>query len=100
VASWVKRNLADRVPGRATVLFHSIVAQYLSEEELAALRAHVRNAGQRASEDAPFAWLRMEPAGEWADVRITTWPKGEDRHLARVGYHGSPVELAPAGSRS
>jgi hypothetical protein len=94
-ASWAEEILAQRSPGRATVHYHSIVMQYLSEQEREAFERHVREAGERASEDAPFAWLRMEPAGAMADVRITTWPKGEERHLARVGYHGNPVELIP-----
>ena len=94
-ASWAKQILAQRSPGRATVLYHSIVMQYLSEEERGAFERYVREAGELASEGAPFAWLRMEPAGSMADVRITTWPAGEDRHLARVGYHGNPVELVP-----
>ncbi len=53
----------------------------------------MREAGGRATDDAPLAWLRMEPAGKWADVRLSTWPGGEERHLARVGYHGTPVKL-------
>jgi hypothetical protein len=92
-ASWVERKLAERSSGRATVLYHSIVTQYLREEELAAFQRHVRKAGEQATDDAPLSWLRMEPAGEWADVRLATWPGGEDRHLARVGYHGCPVKL-------
>lgn len=92
-ASWAKQVLAQRSPGQATVLYHSIVAQYLSEKELVAFQGYVREAGELASEDASLAWLRMEPAGSMADVRITTWPGGGDRHLARVGYHGNPVEL-------
>jgi hypothetical protein len=29
----------------------------------------------------------------FGEVRLTTWPGGEDRLLARVGYHGDPVQL-------
>lgn len=92
-ASWARQILVQRSPGQATVLYHSIVTQYLSEKELVAFQGYVRDAGEMASKDAPLAWLRMEPAGSMADVQITTWPGGEDRHLARVGYHGNPVEL-------
>jgi hypothetical protein len=53
----------------------------------------VHAAGERAAADAPLAWLRMEPGGERADVHLTTWPNGATRHIARVGYHGSPIEL-------
>lgn len=91
--SWVERRLRERSPGRVTVLFHSIFTQYLSEEELATFRRCVHEAGERATDEAPLAWLRMEPAGERADVWLRTWPGGEDRHLARAGYHGTPVRL-------
>jgi hypothetical protein len=92
-ASWTKRMLSTPMPGQATVLYHSIVMQYLSEEERGTFHANIQAAGERATKEAPLAWLRMEPGGERADVHLTTWPSGETRHLARVGYHGSPVEL-------
>jgi hypothetical protein len=94
--AWAERVLREPVPGRATVLFHSIVEQYLSEEELAAFHRHLGKAGERATAAAPLTWLRMEPAGHRAEVRLTTWPGGEERLLARAGYHGTPVELLPA----
>ncbi len=96
-AEWVERALAARAPGRATVLYHSIVEQYLSEDELAAFRRAIRESGERATADAPLAWLRMEPAEMRTEVRLTTWPGGEDGRLALAGYHGTPVELL--GSR-
>jgi hypothetical protein len=92
-AAWTKRMLSEPTPGQATVLYHSIVMQYLSDEERSVFQDNIKDAGERATADAPLAWLRMEPGGERADVHLTTWPGGETRHLARVGYHGSPVEL-------
>jgi hypothetical protein len=91
---WTAQRLTDPVAGRATVLFHSVVMQYLSEGDREAFSAVVREAGGRARLDAPLAWLRMEPDGERAAVRMATWPGGGDRLLARAGYHGTPVELA------
>jgi hypothetical protein len=88
--------LREPAPGRATVLFLSIVEQYLSEEELNAFHRHVREAGDRATAAAPLAWLRMEPAGRRAEVRLTIWPGAEERLLAHAGYHGTPVELIAA----
>jgi hypothetical protein len=85
--------LAEPVPGSATAIYHSIVSQYLSDEERAALFDTIRAAGERASAEAPLAWLRMEPADDRANLELTLWPGGEDRLLARVGYHGSPVGL-------
>lgn len=91
-ATWVERQLATAAPGQATVVYHSIVLQYLNESEREAFHSHLDEAAARASAEAPLAWLRMEPDGEMAAVRLTTWPGGEDRLLARAGYHGSPVE--------
>ena len=95
-AAWTRRMLARQTPGEATVVYHSIVSQYLSDEERATLFDGIREAGERATAEAPLAWLRMEPADDLADVHLTLWPGGEDRLLARVGYHGNPVVLRPA----
>lgn len=92
-AAWARRMLAEPAPGQATVIYHSIVSQYLSDEEREGLFSGIREAGERASDAAPLAWLRMEPADDRADLELTLWPGGEDRRLARVGYHGNPVEL-------
>jgi hypothetical protein len=92
-AAWALRMLEQQVPGQVTVVYHSIVSQYLGEEERATLFAGIREAGSRATAEAPLAWLRMEPADDLADVHLTLWPGGEDRHLARAGYHGTPVKL-------
>lgn len=92
-STWAQRMLLDPVPGRATVIYHSIVSQYLSDEERAALFDGIREAGERAAPGAPLAWLRMEPVDDRADLELTLWPGGETRRIARVGYHGNPVEL-------
>jgi len=92
-ATWVERVLAELIPGQATVVYHSIMSQYLSDAERTALFGAIREAGERATADAPLAWLRMEPADDRADVDLTLWPGGDTRRIARAGYHGSPVEL-------
>lgn len=92
-AAWAERVLAEPAPGRATVIYHSIVSQYLSDSERATLFDGIRTAGERASAEAPLAWLRMEPADDRANLELTLWPGGADRLLARVGYHGSPIGL-------
>jgi hypothetical protein len=45
---WVAERLAEPVPGRATVLFHSVVMQYLSDVERDDFGRLVREAGARA----------------------------------------------------
>lgn len=92
-AAWARRMLAEPAPGVATVLYHSIMSQYLSDEERTELFGSIEEAGGRATPQAPLAWLRMEPADDRADIELTLWPGGGTRLVARAGYHGSPVEL-------
>lgn len=96
-AAWVDRELTERTEGLATVVFHSIVMLYLPEEERLEFERTLEDAGRRADAAAPLAWLRMEADGELAAVRLRTWPGGEDRLLARAGYHGDRVELHRSG---
>lgn len=91
--SWARRQLAEPAPGQATVVYHSIMSQYLSDEERRALFEGIAEAGARATPEAPLAWLRMEPGDDRANVDLTVWPGGEKRRLARAGYHGDPVRL-------
>jgi hypothetical protein len=95
---WLADALAVPAPGVATVVVHSIVLQYLSPEERRRVHELLRVAGTAAEPDAPLAWLRMEPAGEQAELRLTTWPDGRERLLATAGYHGRPVRWV-AGER-
>ena len=92
-SEWIDEQLAESRPGVATVVFHSIVMQYLPEDEREEFERGLRAAGAEATESAPLIWLRMEPAGELAEVRMTCWPGGEEELLAEVGYHGDPVRL-------
>jgi hypothetical protein len=88
---WVEDVLAEPRPGVATVVFHSIVLPYLGEEGVTRLQRAIEQAGTRAGDDAPLAWLRMEAGGEQSDVTLVTWPGGAERVVARAGYHGPPV---------
>lgn len=92
-STWVAERLAAPREGMATVVYHSIVMQYLAEPERIAFEAAIEEAGAGATLAAPLAWLRMEPAGDRAEVWLTSWPGREERLVARAGYHGNPVEL-------
>lgn len=76
-----------------TVLFHTIMFQYLASAERRRFAGLVEEAGRRATAESPLAWLRMEPGGDQADVWLTTWPGGTTRLVARSAYHGPPVVL-------
>ncbi len=92
---WTAEHLHPR-PGRAVVLYHSIMWQYLPPAAQAATRGAIEAAGTRATPDAPVFWLRMEP--DWStgvhvtEVRLTAWPGGEERLLARSHPHGAWLE--------
>jgi hypothetical protein len=91
-ADWVERRLAQPTPGRATVVFHSLVMMYMNGETRGRMTAALEDAGRRATADAPLAWLRMELGGDEANVDLKTWPGGEDRRVARAHYHGHEVK--------
>jgi hypothetical protein len=88
-ADWVEARLALRHPGLTTVLFHSIVWQYLPPHTQQRIAAALERAGA-AGPDTPLAWLRMEPASDsaHAELRLTTWPHGREQLLADADFHG------------
>ncbi|HET6971505.1 MAG TPA: DUF2332 family protein [Phenylobacterium sp.] len=91
--AWTQARVAPQA-GAATVLYHSIFWQYLPAETRAGLEVAIRAIGAQASEEAPFAWLRMEPPMDnlaTVEVRLTLWPSGQDRRLAVVHPHGAAV---------
>lgn len=90
-APWVTAQLAEPRPGMATVVYHSVVMQYLDEAGRAAFRAALDEAAARATDAAPLAWLRFEPARRTFEVTLTTWPGGAERLIAESGAHGRPV---------
>lgn len=89
-ADWVEARLGDPAPGAATVLYHPIVWQYLSSATRGRIEAATARAGEQATTDAPFAWLRMEPAPDrrHSELRLSLWPARHDRHLADADFHG------------
>jgi hypothetical protein len=84
---WLKSRLAEPAGGVATVLFHSIVWQYISRQERTDLLDLIQQTGSRATADSPFAWLRMEPGEKSAEVKLAIFPGFEDRIIATAGYH-------------
>jgi hypothetical protein len=102
-AALERRNAVDAVaglsvtPGTLTVLWHSIMWQYLSADDQAAVRAAIEALGANARTDAPFAHLALEPQRRTPDapvefaVRARCWPGGADTVLAVCSPHGPPV---------
>ena len=90
---WIEGRLAEPASGVATVVFHSVFWPYLPQAVADRITAAVTAAGAAASADAPLAWLRFEPGDEPAlvELRLTTWPGGEERLLGTGGFHREPV---------
>lgn len=93
------------VDGTLTVLWHSVMWQYLEPEEQQQVRQRIEALGALATPTAPFAHLRLEPErrapGEerrfWVVLRA--WSDGApgrgdgtSRFLARSRGHGVPTD--------
>ena len=85
-------------PATWTVLWHSVMWQYLDEAERDAVAAHLQRLGATCDHDAPLARIGFEPRrlahGEdiGFEVTATVWPGGAEQVLGRAPAHGLPVE--------
>jgi hypothetical protein len=88
---WLDKRLAERPDGTTTIVFHSIVWQYLPRSTKDHMREVLRREGAAADLRRPVAWVRLEPAAERADLRITTWPGAAEEIMALSSYHGAGI---------
>jgi hypothetical protein len=63
---WLRIHLADPRPSVATIVYHSVVMPYLTDENRENLRRVIEDAG---------------------------WPGGERRLIAQAGFHGRDVKV-------
>lgn len=89
-AGWVEACLGEPAPRAASILYHSIVWQYLPAAARRRIEVAIARGGDHATADAAFAWLRMEPAPDarHAELRLTLWPVGHERLLGAADFHG------------
>ena len=92
-ADWVRTKIYEPAAASATVLYHSIMWQYLPSKTQADIRASLEDAGGCATGAAPLAWLRFEPtdSGSQFELRMTLWPGAREARLAVAHPHGSSV---------
>ena len=95
-SAFLARELAEPRPGLVTVVWQSVVQQYLTAPERTAVGDLLAAAGARATAAAPLAHLTMEPqrfttGGLRFAVTVTTWPGGVVRRLGEAHGHGPPV---------
>jgi len=84
------------VPAVTTVVWHSVVMQYVDPEERRRVEDLLAERGARATEAAPLVRLSLEPvqvggASYVFQVHLQRWPGGERRHVADAHGHGPPV---------
>ena len=95
-SEFLQRELTEAVEGVTTVVWHSVVRQYLAPGERQQVQRLIAQAGERATRSAPLAHLSLEPdrigGGPFRYfVELTTWPGGRTRVLAEAMGHGPPV---------
>jgi hypothetical protein len=90
-ADWIEVHLKNSFAGVVTVAFHSAVWQYLSKSEQQRITTAIEDAGTRASQKAPVAWLRMETANSTFEIRLRIDPGFEDQIIATSRPHAPSV---------
>jgi hypothetical protein len=92
-SDWIERTIAlAPQAGIHRVLMHSVTFQYFSDEGKRRVTAHAERVGAHATTEAPFSWLRMEQINGPFELRVRTWPSGEDRLLALCHAHGATID--------
>ncbi|CAN5745789.1 DUF2332 domain-containing protein [soil metagenome] len=91
--TWLPELLDQPADGLVTVVFHSIVLQYLPDRERAEFLQLIEEAGARATTRTPLAHLTLEPDPGMSGfpVRLRMWPNGDEVILAQSGPHGSGI---------
>jgi hypothetical protein len=92
--------LASLAPaeGAWTVVWHSVMWMYLDDAEREAVLAHLERAGAAADDRAPLAHVAFEAPPFTADsgigfeIRVRTWPGGDEQVLGHAPAHGLPVD--------
>lgn len=84
-------------PGTTTVVWHSIMWQYLDDQERSDVEARLEQLGDTADADARLAHLALEPrrrtpsSDQEVLVALRMWPNGDERILGSASAHGIPV---------
>ena len=94
-ASVGRDGLRARADDAATIVYHSVFLQYPPREARHAIVETIREAGERATAKAPFAWVRLEPEALTDGVEnsprmvidITTWPGAQRRIIGHTDGH-------------
>ena len=103
---WMTDRLSTRSGSGLTVIYHSVFLIYPPRDVIAAIMRTIENAGARATEDAPLAWLCYESealfGGDRASprmrARLQTWPGGAVETYAESDGHVTYVDPYAGGT--
>ena len=92
-ADWVEAEISVApVSGVTRVLYHSIAWQYFSPDAQGRITRRMGEAGERATSDAPLAWLAFEQRdNKGPALSLRLWPGGHERVLATADAHVTKV---------
>jgi len=92
-ADWLRQELTTPLPGATTVVYHSLMWQYMRPATQAEIEELLYIAGENASGEMPLAWLRFEPQPLDAppELHLTLWPGAHRQRLAIAHPHGAGV---------
>jgi hypothetical protein len=94
---FLTRELAELPEAQTTVVWHSVIWQYVDPDERTAIDALLEQAGARATESRRLVRVSLEPqrvvgSHEFLfQVHIQSWPGGERVLVANASGHGPPV---------
>jgi hypothetical protein len=92
-ADFVEAELAKpQQPGTTRMLMHSIVWQYVPEDQQARVTAAMQAAGARATPERPLAWVALEAnrVMHVHEMTVRYWPGGAEPELVtRAHPHGA-----------
>ncbi len=95
-AKFIEEQLEQRESGKAFVLMHSVVWQYLPAIVQKKIEDALHLHGANANENNPIYWLRLEGFGgsdPAARLTIDKWPNHTHKMLARSCFHSSWIEF-------
>lgn len=97
--AWLARRLAEpQTAGHCRVVVHTMFLQYLDRHDRQELAEMLAAAGGRATPDRPLVWISFEwtPDRSEVELRLTSWPHGESRVLAKCHPYGEMIDWRDA----